>query len=137
MTARRNTVLACLVSLMAIPAASAQYDLSWYTIDGGGAMFSTGGSFSLGGTIGQPDAGVMSGGTFTLSGGFWPGASNPCELLADLDNDGDVDIGDLAQMLSHFGTASGATFSDGDVDGDGDVDIGDLAFLLSVFGTSC
>ena len=47
------------------------YDLSWYTIDGGGATFSTGGSYSLGGTIGQPDAGMMSSGSYTLLGGFW------------------------------------------------------------------
>ena len=47
------------------------YDLTWNTIDGGGAMFSTGGAYSLGGTIGQPDAGLLSGGSYTLSGGFW------------------------------------------------------------------
>ena len=47
------------------------YDLSWYTIDGGGATFSTGSSYSLGGTIGQPDAGLMAGGSYVLSGGFW------------------------------------------------------------------
>ena len=35
---------------------------------------SAGGSFSLNGTIGQPDAGAMSGGNFSLAGGFW-GAS--------------------------------------------------------------
>ena len=46
------------------------YDLTWNTIDGGG-MFSTGGAYSLGGTIGQADAGTMSGGGYTLSGGFW------------------------------------------------------------------
>ena len=56
-------------------ALSTGYDLSWYTIDGGGATSSTGGSYSLGGTIGQPDAGVLSGGTYTLNGGFWGGAS--------------------------------------------------------------
>jgi len=49
------------------------YDLTWNTIDGGGGLFSTGGGFDLSGTIGQPDAGSMSGGTFTLDGGFWPG----------------------------------------------------------------
>src|SRR5262249_54357960 len=32
---------------------------------------STGGVFSVSGTIGQPDAGHMSGGNFTLDGGFW------------------------------------------------------------------
>jgi hypothetical protein len=47
------------------------YNLTWNTFDGGGATFVTGGNFSLGGTIGQPDAGAMSGGTFTLAGGFW------------------------------------------------------------------
>ncbi len=54
---------------------SGSYDLSWYTIDGGGATFSTGGGYSLGGTIGQPDAGSMSGGLYTINGGFWGGAS--------------------------------------------------------------
>lgn len=47
------------------------YDLTWNSIDGGGMIFSTGGTYSLGGTIGQPDAGTMSGGTYTLNGGFW------------------------------------------------------------------
>ncbi len=54
---------------------SGSYDLSWYTIDGGGATFSTGGGYSLGGTIGQPDAGSMGGGSYQLNGGFWGGAS--------------------------------------------------------------
>jgi len=52
------------------------FHLSWYTIDGGGHTFSTGGGFELGGTIGQADAGPqppMTGGSFELSGGFWPG----------------------------------------------------------------
>ena len=47
------------------------YDLSWSTIDGGGGMWSTGGTYSFGGTIGQPDAGKMSGGAYALAGGFW------------------------------------------------------------------
>jgi len=48
------------------------YDLTWSTIDGGGAMFSTGGGYSLGGTIGQPDVRwTLEGGQFTLGGGFW------------------------------------------------------------------
>ena len=49
------------------------YDLTWSSIDGGGMMFSTGGGYSLGGTIGQPDAGVLSDGGYTLNGGFWGG----------------------------------------------------------------
>ena len=49
------------------------YDLSWHTVDGGGGSFSSGGSYRLGGTIGQPDAGVLAGGEFVLVGGFWRG----------------------------------------------------------------
>lgn len=49
------------------------YDLSWWTADGGGGTFSTGGSYTLGGTIGQPDAGLLTGGAYTLGGGFWGG----------------------------------------------------------------
>src|SRR5688572_32929568 len=47
------------------------FDLSWSTIDGGGATFSTGGAYSLGGTVGQHDAGTQTGGVYTLTGGFW------------------------------------------------------------------
>jgi hypothetical protein len=47
------------------------YDLSWNSVDGGGDTFSTGGTYTLGGTIGQPDAGQLSGGVYGLTGGFW------------------------------------------------------------------
>jgi hypothetical protein len=47
-----------------------QYAVDWSTIDGGGGT-STGGVYSVSGTIGQPDAGQMSGGQFTLVSGFW------------------------------------------------------------------
>lgn len=46
------------------------YDLSWHKIAGGGGT-STGGSYTVSGTIGQPDAGTLSGGPYTLTGGFW------------------------------------------------------------------
>ena len=47
------------------------YDMSWSTVDGGGAE-SSGGSYTIAGTAGQPDAGsVHSGGPYALVGGFW------------------------------------------------------------------
>lgn len=49
------------------------YELSWWTVDGGGGTFSSGGGYTLGGTAGQPDAGVLAGGGYTLGGGFWRG----------------------------------------------------------------
>jgi len=50
--------------------AAPQYDLSWFTVDGGGGT-SSGGTYSLSGTIGQPDAGALAGGSYSLTGGFW------------------------------------------------------------------
>lgn len=56
-------------------------------------------------------------------------------LAGDLDEDCDVDIVDLATLLSNFGLSSGAEPADGDLDDDGDVDILDLSQLLANFGT--
>lgn len=47
------------------------YEISWYTVDSGGAMNLTEGTYTISGTIGQFDAGKQSGGTYTLNGGFW------------------------------------------------------------------
>src|SRR5262245_23229759 len=49
------------------------FAIPWWTVDGGGGTFSTGsGGYRLGGTIGQPDAGVMTGTAgFNIRGGFW------------------------------------------------------------------
>src|SRR5256884_5487033 len=38
---------------------------------------SSGGNYTLSGTVGQPDAGTLSGGNYTLEGGFWPGIVVP------------------------------------------------------------
>jgi hypothetical protein len=35
--------------------------------------FANGGTYSLAGSLGQADAGVLTGGAYTLKGGFWPG----------------------------------------------------------------
>ena len=53
--------------------------IDWFTIDGGGGT-STGGVFAVSGTIGQPDAGTMSGGNYSLSGGFWGAMPTPLPL---------------------------------------------------------
>jgi hypothetical protein len=56
--------------LLGTSAALAQnYSIDWYSIDGGGGT-SSGGNYTLTGTIGQPDAGTSSGGNYALTGGF-------------------------------------------------------------------
>ena len=58
------------VLVIATSALAQSYNIDWFTIDGGGGT-STGGVYSVSGTIGQPDAGTMSGGNYSLIGGFW------------------------------------------------------------------
>jgi hypothetical protein len=53
---------------------SAPFDLSWWTVDGGGHTATSGGNYTLGGTTGQADAGALAGGNYSLSGGFWNSA---------------------------------------------------------------
>ena len=73
-----KTILALLGSLSLLVSAQAQsYSIDWFTIDGGGGT-STGGVYSVSGTIGQPDAGAASGGSYSLIGGFW-GAAIPVQ----------------------------------------------------------
>ena len=70
----RPLLIAGLAALLA-PLAQAQLTIKTSTVDGGGGT-STGGSFSLSGTVGQHDAAPPStGGTFALTGGFWGGAT--------------------------------------------------------------
>jgi hypothetical protein len=74
----RLPLAACLFLLLAsvvLAQSGGGYDLSRSTVDGGGSTFSSGGIYSLGGTAGQPDAGMMAGGVYTLGGGFWGGGA--------------------------------------------------------------
>jgi hypothetical protein len=68
------TVLVLLLSTLIFQpsTASAQpYSIDWYKIAGGGGT-STGGVYAVSGTIGQHDAGgPMTGGNYSLTGGFW------------------------------------------------------------------
>ena len=62
-----------LLASVALAQSGGGYDLSWNTVDGGGYTFSAGGDYTLGGSIGQPDAGLLIGGSYMLGGGFWDG----------------------------------------------------------------
>jgi hypothetical protein len=62
----------CALLSTAYLCAWAQYSIDWYTVDGGGGT-STNAQHTVSGTIGQPDAVSMpmTGGSFSLTGGFW------------------------------------------------------------------
>jgi hypothetical protein len=86
-----------LVLAAAGPAAAQPYAIPWHTVDGGGATFSNAGTYSVGATLGQPDAGgPLTGGTYSVSGGFWPGASvNQPPVLAAV---GDRTVAEAANL---------------------------------------
>ena len=64
-------VLGCVSSVWIVMATGQGYGVDWFKIGGGGGTSSQGG-FSVSGTIGQPEAGArMTGGGFTVTGGFW------------------------------------------------------------------
>ncbi len=67
---RLVALVICLVVFFCLRASAQSYAIDWSTIDGGGGT-STGGVYSVSGTIGQPDAGHMSGGNYSIDGGFW------------------------------------------------------------------
>src|SRR5262245_26370556 len=64
-----------------------QYAVVWSSIDSGGNTIpATGGPYGLIGTVGQPDAGALSGGTYAIGGGFGGGGGGgppPCYANCD------------------------------------------------------
>jgi len=68
---RASLALLTLLFLSATSTHAQTYSIDWSKISGGGGT-STGGVFSVSGTIGQPDAGgPMTNGQFSVTGGFW------------------------------------------------------------------
>lgn len=83
----RTLALALAMSLAAMPVATTShaYDpLTWHSLDGGGVAFASAGGYRLGATIGQPDAGTLAAGAFTLRGGFWTGGGALAVDVAEL-----------------------------------------------------
>ena len=66
-------VIACALvhSAFCLRVQGQSYSIDWYKVSGGGGT-STGETYQVSGTIGQPDAsGAMTGGNYSLTGGFW------------------------------------------------------------------
>lgn len=115
---------------LAAPVQAQNYSIDWYKISGGGGT-STGGTYSVSGTIGQHDAGgPMTGGNYSLTGGFWalisvvqtPGA--PTLYISHAGNSVTVywqavsgwtlrQNGTLTTPIASWSTSSGITTSNG------------------------
>lgn len=133
---KRSFYVVTLIGLISanVLAGPPQFDLTWHTIDGGGGT-STGGSFDLSGTIGQPDAGpTMTGGSFALVGGFWPGIEGalpcPADIAPQPSGDGEVNVSDLLLVIAEWGNPGGPA----DINNDADVNVTDLLAVIAAWG---
>ena len=110
-----RSMILCAAIAGAASNARAQFQIDWYTIDGGGGS-SSGGGFSLNGTIGQPDAGASAGGVFQCGGGFWgssPG-STPCYANCDASTLSPVlNVNDFSCFLNRYAAGNPAANCDG------------------------
>ncbi len=120
------TPASLLAAASALSIAVEPLTIPWYTIDGGSSRStSDDGRFVLSGTIGQPDAGEMTGGVFKLAGGFWyetpPG---------DCNVSGTVDLRDHTAFVDCM-SGPAADMVEGcecfDLDGDGNIGLADFA----------
>ena len=120
--------------LMALVAGAGppEFEMSRSSVDGGGVMRSTGGEFELSSTVGQPDAGVMTGGEFELAGGYWFGIPP-----TDCNDDGLVSLFDHEAFAACFLGPNGGLDESPcpcfDVDRDGDITLNDYAQLQAGF----
>ncbi len=125
-------IIAIGFSGQALSGGEPQFDIIRSTIDGGGVIRSAGGEFELSGTIGQPDAGAMTGGVFELTGGFWIGLAP-----TDCNEDGIVDGFDHEIFVTcMWGPDSGIDADPCpcfDIDLDGSITLQDFAKLQRAY----
>jgi hypothetical protein len=119
--------------LLGDAAAGGGFELTGAVIACGGGSAS-GGTFGLECTIGQAEPGTaLSGGTFSLAGGFWPAAapgSPPCPADCAGSGDGNVNVTDLLALLAQWGGGGSCDVAGGD----GVVNVTDLLALLAAWG---
>lgn len=108
------------------------YSVPRQSVDGGGGMYAVGGPYELSGTIGQPDAGVLSGGEYQVVGALWFPV-----LPGDVGEDGIIGLSDYGAFHSCVegpnGGALPAPCRVFDVDESGTVDLADFGVIQRFF----
>jgi hypothetical protein len=125
--------------LIALPgAALAQpFAMTWSSIDCGGATSVAAGNYTLGGSIGQPLAGDVSGGGYSMTGGFWGGGAASC--YANCDNSTTppiLNVLDFACFLNRFAAGDPYANCDGSTTSP-ILNVLDFACFLNQFAAGC
>ena len=128
-----HRALITIASLTAGAATAQPFEITSSTIDAGGGTLSSA-SYSLSGTIGQPDAGqTLSSGSLTLRGGFWTSGSAASRLCADQNSDGLVTPADFNAWIIAFNAGG----SSADQNGDGKVLPDDFNAWIFNYNAGC
>jgi hypothetical protein len=126
----KRALLLAVLSASLAGACAEEFRINWYSVDGGGGT-SAGADFVLTSTIGQADAGFLSGGEYSLAGGFWTvvtGVVSPPEpgprLMVSLGPDGAVILqwpsSATGFVLQHSSRLTPNSWSDSDIPVDDD-----------------
>ncbi len=113
------------------------YDLSWSTIDSGGASAMAGGAFTLSGSIGQFDAGSSGAGAYATEGGFWSvpfALSMGCNEADLAEPFGVLDFSDVVAFLGAYGAMDPIADLAPPF---GVFDFTDVVTFLGAFGAGC
>jgi hypothetical protein len=124
------------IALVSLPLCAAlpawgQYEITVFTIDGGGGV-SSGGSYSVTGTVGQVDAHTnITGSTLMVGGGFWP--ATRCCCRRDFNANGEVNSQDFFDFLTRFFAADPLA----DINCDGVINSQDFFDFLDQYFSGC
>ncbi len=135
-TKRHWQIMTFVVALLGLTVGSAlvgaqgsgDFAVSWWTAGGGGNT-SSGGRYTLAGTVGQPGAGVLGGGAYTLQGGF-----QRCAVAHDVSGNGVVGITDVQFVASRWRRSPAGP---ADRNGDGRVTVLDVMLVAGQWGNRC
>jgi hypothetical protein len=70
----------CALAVIGVSSAVAGYTMNWFATDASGSPASTTSGYTLRATIGEPEAGLLSGGTYSMFAGFMAAAGNVSTL---------------------------------------------------------
>lgn len=135
------------ISTLALGAsAHGQLAVSSSVVAGGGGT-SSGGPFTVSGTIGQPVVGLSSGGTLVVASGFWNSVTSACGLAdvaslgGSIGPDGRLTADDIVVYLAQFFAGNAAVADIATLGGapgaDGQMTADDLVLFLARFFEGC
>jgi len=112
------------------------YNLDWWSINGGGDVAATSASYQMGMSVGQSVAGAASSASYGMGIGFWYGAASascPITMTGDVNTNGSITSADIIYLVGYVfkgGAAPLPCAAAGDVNCNGSVTSADIIYLV-------